>query len=335
MAQQQPEDATAATEEPPRPSYSGIKTFAKVDACDPAELTDGVDVGVVGVPFDGSVTNQPGTRYGPQALRTASAWQSRVFNDDDEQMTSATGRVADYSGLEVRDCGDAPTAPTDVEYTGELVREYVEAVAEHTMPVVLGGDHYITYPAFEAYANTVEGDVGLIHLDAHSDTRGDSDLYGEHYHGSPMARIDELEQGGYERHAMVGIRGHNSTEFLELIDERGIHVDYATDVHEKGIDACVEAAIDHATDGTDHVYLTMDIDSVDPAFAAGTGTPEPGGLTSTQFLRAVDLLGECDAIGAVDLMEVAPNLDPTGATESLGANALVRFIEARFYEQVS
>lgn len=336
MAQHQPEkDAGLETDDPPRPSYSGIKTFAKVDASEPTELTGDVDIGVVGVPFDGAVTRQPGARYGPEALRAASAWQSRVFNNDDEQVTTATGRVADYSELEVRDCGDAPTVPNDVERTKTRVREYVETVAEHAMPVVLGGDHYITFPAFEAYANTVDGDVGLIHLDAHSDTRGDSDLYGKHYHGSPMARIDELEQGGYENHAMIGIRGHSSTEFLELVDERGIYVDYATDVHEKGIDACIEAAIEHATDGTEQVYLTMDIDSVDPAFAAGTGTPEPGGLTSMQFLRAVDLLGECSAIGAVDLMEVAPNLDSTGATQSLGANALVRFIEARFYDQVS
>jgi len=172
----------------------------------------------------------------------------------------------------------------------------------------------------------------LIQLDAHTDTWGESDLYGEHYHGSPMARIDESEHGGYENHAMVGIRGHVDEDFHEIVDERGLYVDYASDVHEKGIEESIEGAIDHATDGVDHVYLTIDIDVTDPTFAPGTGTPSPGGLTSYQLLRATDLLGECSAIGAVDLMEVAPTLDPLDTTSLLGAKALTRFFESYFYE---
>jgi agmatinase len=98
---------------------------------------------------------------------------------------------------------------------------------------------------------------------------------------------------------------------------------------EKGIETCVEEAIQHATEGTDHVYLTVDIDAVDPSFAPGTGTPEPGGLTSTDLLTAMDRLGQCPSIGAMDLMEVSPRLDPTDATEMLAAMAVARFIERR------
>jgi agmatinase len=158
----------------------------------------------------------------------------------------------------------------------------------------------------------------------------DEELYGPHWHGSPMARIDDLDQGGYENHAMIGIRAYERAGFPELVEENGIHVDYARDVREKGIEACVADAIDHATDGTDHVYLTVDIDCVDPSFAPGTGTPEPGGLTSTELLTAMDALGTCSAIGAMDLMEVAPRLDPTDATEMLASMAIVRFLERRF-----
>ena len=314
-------------------SYGGIETFLRAPHCEPSELGGDADVGFVGVPFDGGVTREPGTRHGPSGLREASAWQGRRFHTDGDSVTLPTERTGDYSAVTLRDCGDAPTVPNDIEQTGELVADYVEAVATETMPVVLGGDHYITYPAFLGYANTVGEDIGLIHLDAHSDTSDDSDLYGKHYHGSPMARIDESEHGSYDRHAMIGIRGHSRPSFLEIQDERDIYVDYAREVHEKGIEESIQSAIDHVTADADHVYLTMDIDVVDPGFAPGTGTPEHGGLTSDQFLRAVDLLGECDAIGAADLMEVAPRIDPTNTTSLLGSNALSRFLEARFHHR--
>jgi agmatinase len=314
-------------------SYGGIETFLRAPQCDPEDLTEDVDAGFVGVPFDGGVTREPGTRHGPSALREASAWQSRRFHSDGESVTLPMERTADYSAVTLRDCGDAPTVPNDIEKTGDIVADYVESVAEETMPVILGGDHYITYPAFVGYANTVEEDVGLIHLDAHSDTSDDSDLYGKHYHGSPMARIDETEYGSYDRHAMVGIRGHSRPSFMEIQEERDIYVDYATEVHEKGIEQSIQGAIDHVTAKADHVYLTLDIDAVDPGFAPGTGTPEHGGLTSDQFLTALDILGECDAIGAADLMEVAPRIDPSNTTSLLGANGLSRFLEARFYDR--
>lgn len=325
-----PNDITEPTTRLPDTAYGGIKTFLGADVAEPEELPDDADVGVVGVPFDGSVSRRPGTRYGPSALRSASAWLDHFGGQPGGSHNVDTDRHVDYNDLVVRDCGDAPTVPNDVERTRDQVAAYVQAVAERAFPVVLGGDHYITYPAFAGFANSVEGDVGLIHLDAHSDTMDDEELYGPHWHGSPMARIDDLDQGGYENHAMIGIRAYERADFPEIVDETGIQVNYARDVREKGIETCVEEAIEHATDGTDHVYLTVDIDSVDPAFAPGTGTPEPGGLTSADLLAAMDTLGSCPDIGAMDLMEVAPRLDPTDSTQMLGAMAVARFLERRF-----
>lgn len=318
------------TERLPELSYAGAKRFLKAEECDPDELADDIDVGVVGVPFDGAVSRQPGARFGPGAIREASAWYAYLGGYKGGLLNVDTGREVDYDDLAIRDCGDAPTVPNSIERTRAQVAAYVERVAEHTFPLVLGGDHYITYPSFLGYARAVDERVGLIQIDAHSDTVESSALYGEHFHGSPMARIDDSPHGGYENHAMVGIRAYEGPEFPALVEERGIHLCTADDVRERGIEACVREAIDHATDGVDQVYLTVDIDGVDPAFAPGTGTPEPGGLSSTDLLRAMDLLGDCPEVGAMDLMEVAPKLDPTESTQRLAANAIVRFLEAKF-----
>lgn len=327
------ESETAETSETYATSYGDVHTFMRAQQAEPESLSSDVDVGFIGVPFDGGVTREPGTRHGPTAVRESSAWHGRRFHSDRESVSLPSERTNSYDALTLRDCGDAPIVPNDIVETGEKVSAYVESVAEKTMPIVVGGDHYITYPAFVGYANTVEEDVGLIHLDAHSDTSDDSDLYGEHYHGSPMARIDDSAYGSYDRHAMIGIRGHSRPSFLEILDERDLFVDYATDVQDKGIEASVRDAIDHVTETVDHVYLTMDIDVVDPGFAPGTGTPEHGGITSTDLLRAVDILGTCDAIGAADMMEVAPRLDSSNTTSLLASNAVARLIEAKFGEE--
>ncbi len=318
------------------PGYSGVKTFLGAETVEPEDLSSDVDAAFYGVPYDGGVTNKPGTRYGPNALREATARSgSYIFESDDESYNIATDRVAAYDELEFRDCGDAPVVPNDIDKTYEQVAAFAETVAEKTMPIMIGGDHYLTYPAFVGYASAVEDDVGLIHLDAHTDTWSSSDLYGEHHHGSPMARIDEFEYGGYENHAMVGIRGHADMEFLEMVEDDTLYVDFARDVHEKGIEACMQGAIDHATDGVDQVYVTIDIDVVDPSFAPGTGTPSPGGITTADLGTAADMLGDCEKVGALDLVEVLPTEDPAGTTSLAGANAITRFLESYFYDDVT
>lgn len=314
----------------PRQSFAGIPTFLKADVARPEELSGDVDAGVLGVPFDGGVTRRPGARFGPGALRRASGPLVISGRHKGGVVNIETNQRVDYDDLSIRDCNDVPTVPNDIERTRDNVAAYVGAVAERTFPVVLGGDHYLTYPAFVGVSKAIGEDCGVIQLDAHTDTTAESSLYGKHYHGSPMALIHQSEHGGYENHAMIGIRGYESTNVSSLEDEEGLSIDYMPDVREKGIEACVRDAIEHATDGVDHVYLTIDIDSVDPAFAPGTGTPEPGGLTSEELLRAITILGQCDEIVAIDLMEVAPTLDPTDATQWLGSKAIVQFLEQKF-----
>lgn len=314
----------------PELSYAGIPTFLKAPQSSFEDLGPDVDVGVLGVPFDGAVSRQPGARHGPSGIRSASGWYAYLGGYKGGLLNVETDREVAYSDLTIRDCGDAPTVPTSVDRTRDHVQAAVEQVAARTFPLTLGGDHYITYPAYMGYATTVDERVGVIQIDAHTDTTEESTLYGKHFHGTPMARIAESPYGGYDAHAMIGIRGYEGPEFGEIASESGLYVDYADDVRDRGIRDCIRGAIDHVTDRVDTVYLTVDIDGVDPAFAPGTGTPEPGGLTSADLLTAMDLLGDCAAIGAMDVMEVAPGIDPTEATQRLAANAIVRFLEAKF-----
>lgn len=308
------------------PSYVGAKTFMEAPEADPHDLPESTDIGVVGVPFDGAVSRQPGARYGPEKIRRESGW----YAGRDGAFNAASGRHVDFSDVSIRDCGDVTPVTTDVELTGERIRETVRAVAESSFPVVLGGDHYLTYPSFCGVAEARDERLGLIHLDSHSDTYGSWELHGDHWHGSPMSLIDDSDHGGYETHSMVGLRATEAPEFPTFVEEEGLHVSYARNVHDRGIEACLADAIEHATAHVDSVYLTVDIDVVEPTVAPGTGTPEFGGIDANQLLTAMEQLGACESICAVDLVEVAPRLDPSRMTQRLAAAALSRFLEVKF-----
>jgi agmatinase len=314
----------------PELSYAGIPTFMKSDQADRFDVADGVDVAVAGIPFDGGQGKRAGARFGPGAIRAQTGIYAYYGEYKGELLNVESRRQVDYSDLTVRDCGDIDTVPNDITATRDQVMAAVERMAGSAFPVVLGGDHYLTYPSFLGVSNALGADIGVIQLDAHSDTVGDSDLYGKHFNGSPMARIAESPHGDYATHAMVGVRGYEDGEFDEMVASEGVHVAYIDEVRERGIEACVRSAVEHVTDCVDHLYVTVDIDVVDPAFAPGTGSPEPGGITSAELVTAMSTLGEYDAVAGVDLMEVAPSFDPTTSTAQLAAKALVRFLERRF-----
>lgn len=314
------------------PSYAGLKTFAKSPYRQITSLTDDVDVAVVGVPFDGAVTNRPGARFGPGALREASAWFARSLSSNAQVVNLSTGRHGSFEHVEIRDCGDISVGPNDVERTRENVEHAIEHIRQTSMPVILGGDHYLTYPAFTGVSKATDGTVGLVHLDAHTDLRDSSELFGRHFHGSQMARLHESPHLDPENHALIGVRGYDSPEFLETVERTGMTVYDDRAVRDDGIAHCVREALDTIAERVDAMYVTLDIDLVDPAFAPGTGTPEPGGITSSDLLRTMDILGERSDVAALDLVEIAPRIDPTDSTALLGAKAVVQFLEAQFAE---
>ncbi len=311
-------------------AYAGLDTFLKADARDIGTVAD-VDAAVFGVPYDGAVSNRPGARYGPGAVRRASAWWAYLSDYKGALTNMRTGNQVEFDDLSVADVGDAPLFPMDHERTAESISAHAATIADQTFPVMLGGDHYCTFPAFRGFVEGSDHDrVGFVQFDAHTDTVSESPVFGTEFHGSSTARIADLPSIDYADVSQVGIRGYESTEFFEFAEDSGLNLYTMTDIEERGISPVVEDAIEAAAADTDAVYVTFDIDSVDPGFAPGTGTPAPGGLTPHQALDAMSILGDHDSVGAVDMMEVAPRYDHTEGTERLAAYLLVRLLEQKF-----
>jgi agmatinase len=321
--------------------YAGVESFLDAPVAELPDVLDPetppraaeFDAGVLGVPFDGGVSNRPGARYGPRGVRRASGWLAYLSGYKGGLTNVRTRRQVDYSNLDVVDCGDVPVFPMDYERTRDSVAAHVAALSEELFPVVVGGDHSCTAAAFRGFVEGGRHDsVGLVQIDAHADTSTESPVFGESFHGSSTAEIATSAGGSYETVVQVGIRGYEGPEFFSFAEETGLTVHTMPEVSNRGVATVVEEAVTEAAIDTDAVYVTFDIDAVDPSAAPGTGTPEPGGLTPSQALTVVETLGRSDDVGAVDLMEVAPESDPTNQTSRLAAYLLVTLLERRFAE---
>lgn len=311
-------------------AYAGIDTFLDGESRDITEIGD-VEAAVYGVPYDGAVSNRPGARYGPRAIRRASGWWAYLSAYKGALTNIRTGDQIDFDEFTIADVGDVPLFPMDHKKTAESITAHAATIASQTFPVLLGGDHYCTFPSFKGFVEGNDYDsVGFVQIDAHTDTVSESPLFGTDFHGSSTARIADLPAADYESVSQVGIRGYESPHFLEFADETGLNLYTMGDIQNRGIKSVIGDAIEAAAKSTDAVYVTFDIDSVDPGFAPGTGTPIPGGLTPHQALEAMAFLGQHEAVGAVDMMEVAPRYDATEGTGRLAAYLLVRLLEQKF-----
>ncbi|HUG64654.1 MAG TPA: agmatinase [Gaiellaceae bacterium] len=297
---------------PDKPDYAGLLTYAGMPYTQaPAELA-GVDVAIVGAPTDDLVSDRPGTRFGPRAIRAASCPPGPHLE----------AKVDAFAELCVVDFGDAAVLPADpVRTHAEIERTVGQVVAAGTLPVVLGGDHSITEPNVRAVAAR-HGPVGLVHFDTHTDTG--TEVFGvELSHGTPMYRLvrDGHVEGG--RYAQIGLRGYwpGETE-LSWQREQGITSFFMHDVRDLGIHEVVERTV--ATVGEGPVFLTVDVDVLDPAFAPGTGTPEPGGMTASDLLWACrELARQLDVLG-MDVVEVIPTVLGSADVTALVADRIVR-----------
>jgi agmatinase len=296
-----------------KPDYAGLLTFAGAPYTqDPAEL-EGFDVAIVGAPMDDLVSDRPGARFAPRAIRAASCPSGPHLEV----------KVDALSALRVVDFGDAPVIPADPAVSHDAIRATVAAVlAAGALPVVLGGDHSITKPAVEAVAEA-RGAVGVIHFDTHTDTG--AEVFGvERSHGTFMKELLDGGQVVGERYAQIGLRGYwpGDTEF-SWQEERGVTSLFAHDVRDLGIRDVVGRAIDAVGDGP--AYLTVDVDVLDPAFLpGGTGTPEPGGLTASELLLGERLVAtELELVG-LDVVEVIPTGVGSADSAALVADRVVR-----------
>ena len=297
---------------PDKPDYAGLLTYAGMPYTqDPAEL-EGVDVAIVGAPTDDLVSDRPGTRFGPRAIRAASCPPGPHLE----------AKVDAFAALRVVDFGDAAVLPADPVRTHEQIERTVgQVVAAGALPVVLGGDHSITEPNVRAVA-AKHGPVGLVHFDTHTDT-GTEVFDVELSHGTPMYRLVRAGHVVGSRYVQIGLRGYwpGEAEFAWQRDN-GITSHFMHDVRELGIRVVVDRTIAAVGDGP--VFLTVDVDVLDPAFAPGTGTPEPGGMSSTDLLWACrEIARRLEPVG-VDVVEVLPTAIGSTDVTALVADRVVR-----------
>ncbi len=286
------------------PSYEGIATFAQRPLLTEPEELDrwAPDVAIVGAPWDDSTTNRPGARFGPRALR-ALAYGPGTFHLD--------FGIEIFDALEVVDFGDAHCHHGLVEASHAAIRERVSAVASRRIfPIVLGGDHSITWPSASAVAQTHGwGRIGIVHFDAHADTADsiDGNLAS---HGTPMRRLIESGAVLGKNFVQIGLRGYwPDAATFAWMREQGMRYHFMQEIWERGLDAVIGDAVQEALEGCDAIYLSVDIDVLDPAFAPGTGTPEPGGIAPVDLLRAVRRLATDTPLVALDVVEVSPPYD--------------------------
>jgi agmatinase len=295
-----------------KPDYAGLLTFGGLLYTeDPAGL-EGFDVAVVGAPTDDLVSDRPGTRFAPRAIRAASCSPGPHLE----------AKVDAFAELRMVDFGDAPVLPADPARSHEAIEATVgQVLAAGAIPLVLGGDHSISEPDIRACA-AKHGSVGLVHFDTHTDTG--KEVFGvEISHGTPMYRL--VEEGAIDpkRYVQIGLRGYwpGPAEF-DWQAEMGIASFFAHDVRGRGIEAVVEEAIGIVGDGA--TFLSIDVDVLDPAFAPGTGTPEPGGLTSAELLWAARTVAAKLEIVGADVVEVIPTNVGSADITALVAERTVR-----------
>jgi agmatinase len=301
-------------------------TFLGVDRCDlgdPATFA-GADVVVVGAPFDGGTSHRPGTRFGPQAIRTTD------YLGHGEGRPSLALRSDGLRDLRVLDAGDVEMPPGDITTSLARLRDAVATVTRSgAIPLVLGGDHSVTYADGSGVADALgQGRVSMIHFDAHADT-GDVEFGSLYGHGQPMRRLIESGSLRGDRFLQVGLRGYwPGPETLAWMAQQRMRSFEMTEIGRRGLGACLDEAFAIATDDCDGVFLSVDIDVADPAHAPGTGTPEPGGLTARELLDAVRRIAlELPVVG-MDVVEVSPPYDHADITAALANRVVLEALSA-------
>ncbi len=288
------------------PRFGGIATWGRLPHVSLEDAT-GVDIGIVGIPWDGGTTNRPGPRHGPRQIRDQSSMVRRMH-----QVT----RVVPYDQANVADLGDCPVNPANVDDALKRVEAYFKKlVAKGIRPLSAGGDHLSSLPVLRALGE--KKPVGMIHFDAHTDLY-DSYFGGFKYtHGTPFRRAIEEGVLDPKRTIQIGLRGsmYDNDDF-EWGEKMGVRLVRIEEAVEKGPKTIMAEARKIVGDG--ETYVTFDIDMLDPVYAPGTGTPEIGGFTTREAQAMLRELRGLNIVGA-DVVEVSPPFDPSGMTAYAGA----------------
>ena len=293
------------------PRYAEIATFMRAPLVrDPAE----VDIALIGVPFDGGVTNRPGARHGPREIRNMSTLMRSIHH---------VTKVDPYDLCRVGDLGDVAFSRIyEIERCLDDIADFYARVHQAgAAPLSAGGDHAITLPIFRAIA--ADRPIGMVHIDAHTDT-WDEFLGSRYMHGTPFRRVVEEGLLDPKRTIQIGIRGaQNSDEGWTFSLESGMRVVFMEEFTKLGVDAVIAEA--RRVVGEGPTYVSFDVDGLDPVYAPGTGTPEIGGLTTIEAQALLRGLRGLDLVGG-DVVEVAPPFDPSGNTALVGATMMYEIL---------
>ena len=293
------------------PRFAGRATMMRLPFI---EDLQGLDAAFVGIPLDIGTSQRSGTRYGPRYIRAESV-MIRPYN-------MATG-AAPFDSLSVADIGDVPINTYSLLKSVQIIEDYYTGLNSYPLiPLTLGGDHTITLPILRALTKK-HGPVGLIHVDAHTDTN--DEMFGEKIaHGTTFRRAVEEDLLDCDRVVQIGLRAQGYTaEDFNWSRKQGFRVVQAEECWHKSLEPLMAEVREKVGGGP--VYLSFDIDGIDPAWAPGTGTPEIGGLTTIQAMEIIRGCQGLDLIGC-DLVEVSPPYDTTGNTSLLGANLLYEML---------
>ena len=299
-----------------RRGYGNFSRFLGVPFLQDMRELGGQDVAFLGVPLDTGTTFRPGTRFGPEAMRRISSLGS-TYN--------VSMGVDLYETLNMTDVGDVTVIPANIEKSFDQIALAIGYLHERSVfPVVLGGDHSIGYPDIRGIAPYIDGNIGIIHFDRHSDLS--EYTWDERMHGSPFFHATNIENAPATNLVQIGIGGWTgSREGLRNARERQATVVTLEDVDRFGIDKVAEYALEIAWHNAKAVFLSFDIDSVDPAFAPGTGTPEPGGFLPRELLKFLRLVTR-EGLAGMEVVEVSPPYDVSDITALLGARAVMEVL---------
>jgi agmatinase len=311
--------------------YGPSATFLGVPAADldlPSSW-ESAQALIIGAPFDGGTSYRSGSRFGPLAIRTTD-----YLEHDGRRPHLALG-VEPLTELGVVDVGDILMPSGDTATSLARLEAAVTAVASKgILPVILGGDHTIALPDVTGVARHVGwGRVSVIHFDAHADTAETQfgSLYG---HGTPMRRLIESGACRGDRFLQIGLRGYwPEAETLDWMAEQKMRCFEMTEIVRRGMDSVLDEALTIATTDCDAIFLSVDVDVVDPGSAPGTGTPEPGGLTSRQLLDAVRFIASNGPLGGMDVVEISPPYDHADVTAFLGNRIVLEALSATAWKR--
>ena len=278
-----------------------------------------VEFGLVGVPFDGAVKGRKGAREGPDAVRESLRFNSTYDYDHDVNLKEVS--AADFGNIVIPE-GNVKEVHRAV---GEAMKEIMDNCR---VPMILGGDHSLTYAHDKAFCEVNVGNVGIITLDSHHDVR---EYEGDDVSsGTPFRRILEEIEGSPvsgKNVVQIGLHGYLSSSIhREYAISKGMMIITAEIVRDIGIENVIRGALIQAGEGTDAIFLSVDMDSVDQSAAPGVSAPSPGGLSANEFLDGIYYAAKEAKVKGMDLVEVAPNLDPSGNTARLAATGLISFL---------